>query len=42
MEEQLKIDFDQVIKKLKPSKQEIELREKILIDLLKMVFLINE
>ena len=28
MEEQLKIDFDQVIKKLKPSKQEIELREK--------------
>jgi len=28
MEEQLKIDFDQVIKNLKPSKQEIELREK--------------
>ena len=28
MEEQLKIDFDKVIKHLKPSKQEIELREK--------------
>ena len=28
MEEQLKIDFDKVIKNLKPSKQDIELREK--------------
>ena len=28
MHEQLKIDFDKVIKSLKPSKKNIELREK--------------
>ena len=28
MEEQLKIDFDKIIKNLKPSKRDIELREK--------------
>jgi len=38
MEEQLKIDFDKVIKKLKPSKQEIELREKNLNEFIKNGF----
>ena len=38
MEEQLKIDFDKVIKHLKPSKQEIELREKNLNEFIKNGF----
>jgi Fe-S cluster assembly protein SufD len=38
MEEQLKIDFDKVIKNLKPSKQEIELREKNLNEFIKNGF----
>ena len=38
MEEQLKIDFDKVIKYLKPSKQEIELREKNLNEFIKNGF----
>ena len=42
MEEQFKIDFNKVIKNLKPSKKDIELRKKILVNLLKMVFLTNE
>jgi len=38
MEEQLKIDFDKVIKNLKPSKKNIELREKNLNEFLKNGF----
>ena len=38
MEEQLKIDFDKIIKNLKPSKQEIELREKNLNEFIKNGF----
>ena len=38
MEEQLKIDFDKVIKHLKPSKQEIELRKKNLNEFIKNGF----
>jgi len=38
MEEQLKIDFDKVIKHFKPSKQEIELREKNLNEFIKNGF----
>jgi len=38
MEEQLKIDFDKVIQNLKPSKQEIELREKNLNEFIKNGF----
>jgi len=42
MEEQLKIDFDKIIKNLKPSKKDIELRQKNLNEFIKMVFLTNE
>ena len=35
MKEQLKTDFDKVIKNLKPSKKEIELREKNLNEFIK-------
>ena len=38
MHEQLKIDFDKVIKNLKPSKKNIELREKNLNEFLKNGF----
>jgi len=38
MEEQLKIDFDKVIKNLKPSKQDIELRQKNLNEFIKNGF----
>ena len=38
MEEQLKIDFDKVIKNLKPSKKDIELREKNLNEFIKNGF----
>ena len=38
MEEQLKIDFDKVIKNLKPSKKNIELREKNLNEFIKKGF----
>ena len=38
MEEQLKIDFDKVIKNLKPSKKDIELREKNINDFIKNGF----
>ena len=38
MEEQLKIDFDKVIQRLKPSKQEIELRKKNLNEFIKNGF----
>ena len=38
MEEQLKIDFDKIIKNLKPSKKDIELREKNLNEFIKNGF----
>ncbi len=38
MEEQLKIDFDKVIKNLKPSKKDFELREKNLNEFIKNGF----
>ena len=38
MEEQLKIDFDKVIKNLKPSKKDIELRQKNLNEFIKNGF----
>ena len=38
MHEQLKIDFDKVIKNLKPSKKNIELREKNLNEFIKKGF----
>ena len=38
MEKQLKIDFDKIIKNLKPSKKDIELREKNLNEFIKNGF----
>ena len=38
MEEQLKIDFDKVIKHLKPSKKDIEVRKKNLNEFIKKGF----
>ena len=42
MEERLKTDFDKVIKNLKLSNENIELRKKILTNLLKVDFQIKE